>query len=552
MTLPIIAAILSTFTFGILAIYFSMKEEKLKRILKEKEKRYQHKLNETTILEQIQNRIGYSLDTEKVTDVITGSIENLFPYSTSSSLVLKNGKLIFKTTIKEPVSTVFIMRVKEEMLKSLSTLVRVPLPSFIDEKLEGGMLDEGNNSTLSSSFNIPLIVNQKIQGLINISSTKALLYKDEDMKSLYRITNLIGNTLSRLQEMLIREKSKLTSLIGSLEDGVFMVDVNSQITVMNKSAKDFLHLEKPNPSIIDVLSNLPNTYNFGDKIEKAITQNQKIEEENIQHEDKIINITITPVMDSLPYLQPKVIGASFLIHDITLEKSLAKMKEDFTHIIVHELRSPLTSIKASTEMLTTQTNLTGEEKTRLTNIINSQAKKMLDEVSMILDAAKLDSGLFTIQKTKDDIKKLIEETVESFRILAKNKSINLTTHIDPAIPQAEFDNYQIRRVISNLISNSIKFTPESGTVNIRAWSSPQEITVSVVDTGTGIPKDKQHLLFSRFTQIKNANSAAGTGLGLYITKGIIEAHKGTVSLESEPNKGTTLTFTLPLTPPALN
>jgi signal transduction histidine kinase len=526
-----------------------MKEEKLKRLLKKKEKKYQDKLYETTILEQIQNRIGYSLDTEKVTDVITGSIENLFVLSTTSSLVLKNGKLIFKTTIKEPVSTAFIMRVKENMLKSLTDLLKEPPPTLIDEKLEGGMLDEGNNHVLSSSFNIPLIINEKIQGLINISSTKTQLYKEEDMASLYRITNLAGNTLSRLQEVLTREKNKLTSLIGSLEDGVFMVDVNSQITVMNKTAKEFLHLEKANPTIIDVLSNLPNTYNFGDKIEKAIMQNQKIEEENIQHEDKIVNITITPVIDSLPSLQPKVIGASFLIHDITLEKSLAKMKEDFTHIIVHELRSPLTSIKASTEMLTTQTNLTEEEKTHLTNIINSQTKKMLEEVSMILDAAKLDTGLFTIQKDKDDIKKVIEETVESFRILAKNKLITLTTHIDPGIPQAEFDNYQIRRVLNNLISNSLKFTSPNGTVNIRAWFVPREkIIVSVVDTGSGIPKDKQHLLFSKFTQIQSAFTAVGTGLGLYISKGIIEAHGGTIALVSEPGKGTTITFTIPITP----
>src|SRR5438552_18517797 len=128
MNLPIIAAILSTLFFGLTAIYFSMREEKLKRILKEKGKKYQQKIYETTILEQIQNRIGYSLDTEKVTDVITGSIENLFVLSTTSSLILKNGKLIFKTIIKEPVSTVFIMRVKEEMLKSLTDLLKEHLP----------------------------------------------------------------------------------------------------------------------------------------------------------------------------------------------------------------------------------------------------------------------------------------------------------------------------------------------------------------------------------------------------------------------------------------
>ena len=199
-------------------------------------------------------------------------------------------------------------------------------------------------------------------------------------------------------------------------------------------------------------------------------------------------------------------------------------------------------------MLTAKTNLSEEEETRLISIINSQTKKMLDEVSMILDAAKLDSGLFIIQKTKDDIKKVLEEAVESFRVLAKNKSINITTHIDPLIPQAAFDSYQIRRVLNNLISNSLKFTSTSGTINVRAWFTQEKIIVSVVDSGPGIPKDKQHLLFSKFTQIQNANAAAGTGLGLYISKGIIEAHGGTISLESEENKGTTITFSIPIAP----
>lgn len=563
MSLPLLTAIFTTLFFGIIAIYFSLKEAKTKRSLREKEKKYQHRLYETAILKEIQDRIGYSLDAEKVIDCLTSSLENLFPYSTASSLLLKNGKVIFKTTVKEPVNTAFIMRVKDNMLKSLGALLNEPLPKLIDEKLNGIALDEGNNSVLSSFFNIPLIVNEKIQGLISISSSQHNLYKEEEMTILYKMTDLASHALSRLQEVLIREKGKLTSLITSLEDGVFMVDVNSQITVINRSAKDFLAIQKDNPTIIDVLSNLPASYNFGDKIEKTITQNQKIEEKDIQHgTGKLFDITITPVLDALVKGETTVIGASFLIRDVTPEKSLSKMKDDYINIMVHELRSPLTSIKASTEMLTGQNNLTEEDKKRLIGIINNQTVKMLDEVSTILDAAKLNTGLFTIQKTKGDFKKSIEDTVESFRPLARNKFINLVTHIDPFIPQTQFDNYQIRRALTNLLSNSFKFTPSGGTITVRAWFTPpnppqteevkltpEKIFVSISDTGAGIPKEKQHLLFSKFTQIQNSDGTTGTGLGLYIVKGIIETHGGTISLESEPNKGTTITFAIPISIP---
>ena len=545
MQLPLFIAIFAVLFFGILAIFFSLKETKMKRLLDEKERKYRHQLYKATVLREIQERMGYSLDIKKVIDIITDSLTNLFPYSSASSLILKNDKLIFETKINEPVNKDFVAQVKDNCLKSWATLLNEPIPKTIEEKING-IPPSGNNSTPHSFFNIPLIVNEKIHGIINISSTKQHLYKEEEMTTLYKMTGLATHTLSRLQEILIREKGKLTSLISSLEDGVFMVDINSKITAINKNAKDFLNLQKDNPTITELLSSLPNSYNFVDKIEKAITLNQKIEEKDIQHgTSQTINITITPVLDALTPEEANVIGASFLIRDVTLEKSLSKMKEDFTHIIVHELRSPLTSIKASTEMLTEQKNLAEEDKKRLICIINDQTVKMLDEVATILDAAKLDTGLFTLQKTNGDFKKIIEDTVESFQLIARNKSINLINHIDPFLPQAQFDSYHMRRVISNLLSNSFKFTPPGGTITVRAWPEPEKINVSVSDTGSGISQDKQHLLFSKFTQMRSANGPAGTGLGLYIVKGIIEAHDGTVSLESEPDKGTTITFTIP-------
>jgi signal transduction histidine kinase len=172
---------------------------------------------------------------------------------------------------------------------------------------------------------------------------------------------------------------------------------------------------------------------------------------------------------------------------------------------------------------------------------------MLEEISIILDAAKLDSGLFTIQKTNADLKKIIDDTINSYRAQAQNKFINLTLNIDPFIPAIPLDELHIRRVLNNLVTNSFKFTPRGGTVTVHAWRAADKIHVSVTDTGDGIPKDKQQLMFTKFSQIKTPNATIGTGLGLYISKGIVEAHGGTISLQSEPTKGTTVTFTLPYT-----
>lgn len=553
-SLPVIIAIISSVVFGLLAIIYSLKEDKAKRLLKDREKIFQHRLYEATVLKEIQERIGYSLDTEKICDIIISSLDNIFPYSTASSLIVKNGRLTFNTKIKEPVSKNFLTQVKSDMLKSLTPLLKEPLPENVagtpkiaDEKITGIPLDENSNQTPSSSFNTPLMVNKKIQGIINISSIQPDLYKEEQIAILVKITDLANNVLTRLDDILTKEKNKLIGLIGNFEEGVVMIDPNYQISTINKHAIELLSLQSDKPTIIDLLSHLPNTYNFGDKIEKAIKLNQKIEEKDVQHNGILLNITINPILEDALNQESKVIGASFIMHDNTHEKRLYKMKDDFTRIIVHELRSPLTSIKASSEMLNSVTNLNDEEKKRLINIIHSQTDKMLDEVSMILDAAKIETGIFTVNKNNTDLHNILEEIIESFRNTAQNKMINLTSNIDSSLPALEIDAYQIRRVINNLLSNSIKFTPGGGTINLKAWLTPEKVFISVSDTGNGIPKEKQHLIFTKFAQIENANATVGTGLGLFISNGIIQAHNGTIAFESEQGKGTTFTISLPLT-----
>ena len=172
---------------------------------------------------------------------------------------------------------------------------------------------------------------------------------------------------------------------------------------------------------------------------------------------------------------------------------------------------------------------------------------MLDEVALILDAAKLEAGLFTIQKIPGDLKQLIAERVQIFQSQAHEKFINLLVEVDPSLPTFNFDPIHIGQVVNNLISNALKFTSSGGSIKISAKPAIGSVVISVSDTGAGIPKDKQHLLFTKFTQLSGAqHGSVGTGLGLYIVKGVVEAHGGTVSLDSEEGRGTTITFSLPI------
>lgn len=229
-----------------------------------------------------------------------------------------------------------------------------------------------------------------------------------------------------------------------------------------------------------------------------------------------------------------------------------KIKDDFLHMMIHELRAPLTAIKGAAElMISSSEKLKDEEKNRLLHLIESQSKSLLEQVSALLDIAKIESQQFSVQKAPLDINKVITETVSVFVPEAETKHITIKNEVQVGLPVVVADQLRITQVLNNLLSNSIKFTPENGTITLKAWhdtTPPQRISVSVTDTGVGIPLEKQQNLFHKFYQVGNGNipQQLGSGLGLYITKHIVEAHGGTIELTSTEGKGTTITFTLPL------
>jgi len=241
-------------------------------------------------------------------------------------------------------------------------------------------------------------------------------------------------------------------------------------------------------------------------------------------------------------------------HKLTAKENFASLKDDFTNMIVHELRAPLISIKDSSELImSSKYNLVETEKKQFLEIINKQSRLLLDQIQSILDSAKLEAGLFTIDRTKEDIGKLIKEQIGLFLPQATKKNIAITSHIPTNLPKILLDPMRMGQVMNNLLSNGLKFTPSGGRIDVllEYALSPlksRNITVRVKDTGIGIPKEDQKNLFGKFSQVNSSQQLAkqGAGLGLYVIKGIIEAHGGTVSLESTPAKGTIVSFTLPL------
>ena len=249
----------------------------------------------------------------------------------------------------------------------------------------------------------------------------------------------------------------------------------------------------------------------------------------------------------------------FLAHEFNIMaiklKELDQLKDEFVSSVSHELRSPLAAISGYVELMTRKPleQIPVEKRTKAFNIILDSTNRLTQFINDILDLAKLKAGRVDVRKTSFQISKALDETLSLFQPLLEKKQMTGRMLASADLPAFPADDEKIRQVITNLVSNAYKFTPEGGTLTLDAKDTGDEIKVSVSDTGIGIPKEFIGHLFERFKQVpgtrQKMGGPKGTGLGLAIAKGIVEAHGGRIWAESEPGKGTTFFFTLPKAPP---
>src|SRR3989338_9233908 len=328
----------------VVLVFIWIENKRMRNSLHTKETEMQRRMYEVSILKELGDRIGYSLNVQKIVDVITGSLRRLVEYSTVSYLLLGDeGRVIFHCFLEESVNKQFIDDIRARMIASLSALAtRQIKPDEVDESVSGTITDESNKLGVKSFFNVPVVINNTPMGILNVSSTKDGLYKEEEMTVIYTIMNQASTAVSKLENILNQEKGKLNSMVESMADGVFMVDTRNRLLVINPAAKGMLGIEKNTPTSFDVLDKLASKMDLRTKIEESISKERLTIEEQLSLGDKVLRVLISPVKDA----ENEALGAVILFHDITKEKAVEKMRDDFTSMMVHELRSPLTGIRS--------------------------------------------------------------------------------------------------------------------------------------------------------------------------------------------------------------
>lgn len=358
----------------------------------------------------------------------------------------------------------------------------------------------------------------------------------------------------RLQKV----NQQMRTLLASLTEGVVVLNQRGEIILTNRAARQLLQKKeaelknRPWREVLDLVRQNPETKKE-EKVNLLIAPNQVREFKDLQlrrgGETLYLDLVISPVQGKgeRTAREPRYI---LTLHNVTEEKKAERMKIDFVSMAAHELRSPITAIRGYVSVLFEEAqSLTTEQRSFLQRALIS-TDKLEQLMENLLSVAKIERGAIKLEKSHVNWVKLVAATVQDFMIQAKEKGLHLR-FIPPQhhIPEIRVDPIRINEVLTNLIANAINYTSK-GKVEVRIDLDRQEgvVITRIADTGPGIPPQHLPNLFQKFYRVQGQieRGSKGTGLGLFISKNIVELHGGKIWVESKVGQGSTFSFSLPL------
>jgi two-component system sensor histidine kinase ResE len=370
--------------------------------------------------------------------------------------------------------------------------------------------------------------------------TKVPILTHDEIGELATAFNQMGRQLKFNMNALSQEKEQLSSILSSMADGVITFNRDGTILITNPPADRFLQYwyyemggfntdtEAIPPEVMDL---------FQQAVE---TEAEQVGEISFQGRHWVI--LVSPL-----YSNRFIRGAVAVLRDMTEERQLDKMRQDFIANVSHELRTPISMLQGYSEAIVDDIAESQEEKKEMAKVIYDESLRMGRLVNELLDLARMEAGHLQLTMEDINISSFINRIIHKFQGLAKDNEIQLYAEIENGITSISFDPDRIEQVLTNLIDNAIRHTPKGGSVNLSVTSEDKGIMIRVKDSGSGIPEEDLPFVFERFYKADKARTRgrAGTGLGLAIAKNIIDAHRGHISVQSKIGHGTTFSFLLP-------
>ena len=366
--------------------------------------------------------------------------------------------------------------------------------------------------------------------------------KAKKNSELGNVENVIGTMTKELKEKLSEvstQKNQIETILLHMTDGIIAFNMEGEIILINPAAKKFLSIRPEDITFDDIFAK----FNLGINMEKIIyLENWTSTEQRIQVEDKYVNVFFAPFKNE----EERPNGVIAVIQDITEHVKLDNMQKEFVADVSHELKTPITSIMGYADTLLEE-DYDLETRTKFLNVIATEARRMARLVTDLLTLSRYDSNKKRTNKEKFDLGELVKRCQDKLAIEIKKKEHKVNCFVTADVPLVYADKDDIERVVLNILSNSIKYTPNGGEIKIYVGFVYNDAYIKIFDNGIGIPEEDLTRIFERFYRVDKARTRemGGTGLGLSIAKEILDKNGGSIDIKSVVGQGTEVVIRIP-------
>lgn len=361
---------------------------------------------------------------------------------------------------------------------------------------------------------------------------------------------------------IIAEQEKALTIIKAIDDGVILTNDRQEVVMINPATEAIFgrsSREVVGRDLFDVTEQPEIVSMVSKALESGHAPHNRTVIKEVDGEERFFDVEVVPLQLATPETRDEAAadasrtsGAAILLKDVTYFKRLEKMKSDFLSDVSHEIRTPLTSISMGIGLLRESKNLAElEREAELLGIVEDETERLATLVDELLELSRFESGRARLEFQKVPFGFFLERATAPFLPQAESQNVELRTDVVGGLPEVRMDPDKVQSVIANLLTNALRYTPTGGKIEVKVFVRNEEVGVSVSDTGPGIPAEFKEKVFDRFFQMKG-RPGGKAGLGLPISKAIVEAHGGRIWVESEEGKGSTFTFTLPIAGPRDN
>ncbi|MCC6695874.1 MAG: PAS domain-containing protein [Candidatus Hydrogenedentes bacterium] len=348
--------------------------------------------------------------------------------------------------------------------------------------------------------------------------------------------------------ILAQERNRLETILRGIGEGVVVTDTRDRVLMMNGTAQDLLGFGAREPVDTDFLSHLKDK-EFCEIWRETADAGSDFAKRDLRLGGKHPR-TLSVTRSRIPELIQGEDCYVTILHDVTKEREIDQMKTDFVSGVSHELRTPMTSIKGFVTTLLRSPDMPQHLREHFLGIIHEETDRLMKLIEEVLEMGSIESGRAVLRRVPLDVTEQVSGAVSVVTAAMLAKQIIFEQDIEPGLPRFLADPTRFHTIVCNLLENAVKFTPQGGQISLRAHREDGVLVIQVQDTGIGIPKDHLDNIFERFYQVKSGTrKSAGAGLGLFLVREMVKLHGGTVTVESELERGTIFTVRLPLVIP---